>query len=224
MRRGAAAPAGDNQDRVMVFDFDGTLADTFEAGFHILNDMARDFGYRPLDPAELDRARDMNARQLMSHLGIPMSRMPSIAKRGVRELHKVIDKIESFHNIPEVLRELHRRGIKLGILTSNAEDNVRAFLKRHEIELFTFVRCSSRLFGKAREIRSVMRQFHWQPDQLLFVGDETRDIEAAKKAGIAMAAVTWGYNSLQALEALRPEFVIHHPRELPALVGIETRQ
>ena len=52
------------------------------------------------------------------------------------------------------------------------------------------------------------------PGEVLYVGDETRDIEAAKESGLRMAAVTWGYNSAGALAALNPEHLLNSPSEL----------
>jgi phosphoglycolate phosphatase-like HAD superfamily hydrolase len=52
------------------------------------------------------------------------------------------------------------------------------------------------------------------PSEILYVGDETRDIEAAKESGLRMAAVTWGYNSAVALSALNPEHLLQSPLEL----------
>ena len=83
-------------------------------------------------------------------------------------------------------------GFALGIITSNTEVNVQIFLRSHGLELFDFVRCSSKLLGKARMIRSVIRRQHVRAADILFVGDETRDIEAAKKAGIRIAGSDLG--------------------------------
>ena len=121
--------------------------------------------------------------------------------------------------MPEALRELQALGYSLGIITSNTEVNVQIFLRSHGLEFFDFVRCSSKLLGKARMIRSVIRRQHVRAADILFVGDETRDIEAAKKVGIRMAAVTWGYNSRRSLEAMKPDFVFENPGELVAFLA-----
>ena len=125
--------------------------------------------------------------------------------------------------MPEALRELQTLGFSLGIITSNTEVNVQIFLRSHGLELFDFVRCSSKLLGKARMIRSVIRRQHVRAADILFVGDETRDIEASKKVGIRIAAVTWGYNSRRSLEAMKPDFVFESPQELVAMLAQETR-
>jgi phosphoglycolate phosphatase len=208
-------PPPDGPVRVMIFDFDGTIGDTFQQGLEILNRMAPEFGYRQLVGAdEVEKARGMTTRQLMRYLGISNRRLPAIASRGVRELRARIAEVQPIPGVPEALRALHARGMRLGIVTSNSEENVGLFLKNHDLEVFEFVRSSSRLLGKAREIRAAMRGGKFGREDAMFVGDETRDIEACRRAGIRCAAVTWGYNSRASLEAQRPHFVFDSPGQL----------
>ncbi len=204
--------------RVVIFDFDGTLGDTFAAGLEILNQLAAEYKFRPLATGDIDRARDMSTRQLMAFLKISARKLPSISRHGIKRLRSRIHEIQPITDVCATVRELHQRGLRLGIITSNSEENVGIFLKNHDLEVFEFVRSSSRLMGKAREIRQAMKKQGFSAAEALFVGDETRDIEAAKKAGIRVAAVTWGYNSPRALEALGPDFVVTHPSGLIALV------
>jgi phosphoglycolate phosphatase len=164
----------------------------------ILNKLAVEFGFRSLEPKDLERARDMRTRQLMKFLGIPTRKMSRLARRGSEELHARIHSIRPLPGMPEALRELQALGYALGIITSNNEVNVEIFLRSHGLELFNFVRCSSKLLGKARMIRSVIRREHVHAADILFIGDETRDIEAAKKVGIRIAA-SQGLNSRRSL-------------------------
>ena len=219
-RRVPEEPPG--RPKLLIFDFDGTIADTLDAGVTILNKLAVEFGFRPLHPKDLERVRDMRTRQLMKFLGIPARKMSRIARRGSEELYACIHSIQPLPGMPEALRELQTLGFALGIITSNTEVNVQIFLRSHGLDLFDFVRCSSKLLGKARMIRSVIRRQHVRAADILFVGDETRDIEAAKKAGIRIAAVTWGYNSRRSLEAMKPDFVFESPKELVAMLAEDT--
>jgi phosphoglycolate phosphatase len=222
LRRRIAPEEPPGRPKLLIFDFDGTIADTLDAGVTILNKLAVEFGFRPLHPNDLERVRDMRTRQLMKFLGIPTRKMSRIARRGSEELYACIHSIQPLPGMPEALRELQTLGFALGIITSNTEVNVQIFLRGHGLDLFDFVRCSSKLLGKARMIRSVIRRQHVRAADILFVGDETRDIEAAKKAGIRIAAVTWGYNSRRSLEAMKPDFVFESPKELVAMLAQDT--
>jgi HAD superfamily hydrolase (TIGR01549 family) len=221
-QRRHAEPPG--RPKLVIFDFDGTIADTFDAGVMILNKLSAEFRFRPLHAKDLEKARDMRTHQLVKFLGIPARKMSRIARRGSEELHGCIHSIQPLPGMPEALRELQGLGYSLGIITSNTELNVNIFLRRHGLEVFEFVRCSSKLLGKARMIRSVIRRQHVRAAEILFVGDETRDIEACQKVGVRIVAVTWGYNSRRSIVALKPDFIFDDPKELVALLANQTAQ
>lgn len=212
--------------KVVLFDFDGTLADTFADGLQILNDLSGQFGFRRLEGDDIERARDMTTRQVMRFLGVPSRKLPSIAHHGVQRLKERIPNITPFPGIVEMLQCLATDGIRLGIITSNSEENVNLFLKNHQIDCFEFVRSSSRLLGKARVIRQAMKEFHFCAEEALFVGDETRDIEACRRVGLRCTAVTWGYNTSRALAGQSPYRVIQSPSDLREIIrsaGLEAQ-
>jgi phosphoglycolate phosphatase len=218
--RRRVGPAGLFQDRprYVLFDFDGTLADTFSAGLEILNMLAVEFSFRPLGAEEVPHARDLSTLGLMKHLGIPRMKLPQISKRGTEEIGKRIDSIEPLPDTPDLIRKLHSQGFRLGILTSNSEENVRAFLKNHDLEVFDFIKSSSKLLGKSSVLRRLMREFRLKPREIFFIGDELRDIEAAQETGVHIAAVTWGYNSIQALSDAAPDYLFTKPTEISDLL------
>jgi phosphoglycolate phosphatase len=206
------------QTKVLLFDFDGTLADTLKPAHAIFNQLAGEFGFRSMPEAELPEARQMSARQIMKAYGISMKMVPRVAARGLSLLKENMESIQPFPGIMETLFTLKEQGFILGILTSNSEANVRIFLQKHELEIFDFVRSSSRLFGKAREIRQILKKGRWQPEDVIFLGDECRDIEAGHEAGLRVVAVTWGYNAPKALAALKPMALIDAPHSIPGWI------
>ena len=80
--------------KVLVFDFDGTIADTRGVAHSILNDMSGEFGFRPLPDEELEIARNMGTREFIRHLGISNWRIPVIARRGLQLLHERMDLVK----------------------------------------------------------------------------------------------------------------------------------
>jgi phosphoglycolate phosphatase len=154
----------------------------------------------------------------MKHLGIPRMKLPRISKRGTEEIGKRIDSIVPLPEMPELVRKLHAQGFRLGILTSNSEANVNAFLKNHDLEVFDFVKSSSKLLGKASVLRRLMRELQLKPREIFFIGDELRDVEAAQETGVHVAAVTWGYNSTPAQSEAAPDYLFTKPSELSTLL------
>lgn len=217
-RVGAAGPL-QTRPRLILFDFDGTLADTLLLGLEILNRLSVEFGFKPLPPAELGSARDLSTRQLMKRLGIRRIKLPRISKRGTEEMGKQIESIQAFAGIAELLAGLHTQGYRLGVLTSNSEENVARFLAKQRLETFEFIKSSSKLLGKGSVLRRIMREHKIKPREILFIGDELRDIEAAQETGVHMAAATWGYNSRAALESAAPDHIVEAPFQIAELLA-----
>lgn len=205
--------------KVIIFDFDGTLADTFDIGRAILNALADEFDYRKVKPDEVEKVRDMRAPQVLKYLGIRPTKLSKISRRAGEELSLRIEGVKPLRGIASVVRELHERGFRVGILTSNTQENVSIFLRNHDLEIFDFIRCSSKLMGKAREVKAIRKEFKLSRPEILLVGDETRDVEAAHKAGVAIAAIAGGYNSRSALEKSAPHFLLSEPEELLTLLS-----
>ncbi len=204
--------------RVIIFDFDGTIGDTLEIGLEIMNQLAGEFGFRRLEGDDIAKARNMRTVQLLKFLEVPTRKLRKISMRGTAELRGRMREIQPLPGVPEVIRELHTRGYQLGIVTSNTAENVRIFLSHHHLEIFDFIRSSSKLLGKAREIRKALKEIGAARHEVLFIGDETRDIEACQKVKIRIAAVEWGYNSPESLTSLKPQYQFSKPEALLALL------
>ncbi len=217
-RRVGAAGCLSVRPHLILFDFDGTIADTFQCGVEILNLMAPEFGYRPLAEQEIPQARDMRTGELMKFLGIPTTRIAKISRRGKEELSLRMAGVEPLPGMIEIVRRLSSEGFRLGILTSNSEKNVMAFLRKFDLDVFEFIHTSSKLSGKGSIIRKILKELKMKPKEAVLIGDEVRDVEAAQETGIHMAAVAWGYNSLQALSATSPDHLLESPEALASLV------
>jgi phosphoglycolate phosphatase-like HAD superfamily hydrolase len=112
-----------------------------------------------------------------------------------------------------VLTELDARGIKLGILTSNSKKNVNKFLINQKLDMFIFVD-NSGLFGKESKLKKTMKRYGLNSEDILYVGDEIRDIFSTKHVGVDIAAVDWGYNDSESLKKNNPKYLISDPEKL----------
>ncbi|MDD1415907.1 HAD-IA family hydrolase [Dolichospermum sp. ST_con] len=201
--------------KVIIFDFDGTIADTVDALVTIANRLALEFGYVPINSQELILLRNLTAREIIKYSGVSLFKIPFMVKRVKGELKHKIPELKPIDGINAALIELHNQGYHLGIITSNSPENVNEFLKCHNLDyLFNFICSGVTIFGKTTIINNVLRQKQFKPETVIYVGDETRDIESAKKANIKVIAVSWGFNSSEALSKQNPDFLIHHPSEL----------
>ena len=202
------------KDPVLIFDFDGTIADTFHYLLRIGNRLSEEFNFNKIGPDEVNAMKDKNVRETIQHLNIPLLKIPMIVAKAKKELHKEIDSVEPIEDLKEILLQIKALGYKMGILTSNSSKNVMGFLKNNGLDFFDFICTTSKIWSKNWGLKTLMDENGLELSEVIYVGDETRDIKAAKKAGIRSAAVTWGYNSRKALEAQNPAYLIHSPEEL----------
>lgn len=205
--------------KILVFDFDGTIADTFSEFISIGNKLAEKHSFRKITEEDIPRFREYDVIRVLRELKIPLWKLPLIVNDGRSELHKIIDILKPIKGIKKQLQKLHEAGVILGILTSNSEKNVRKFLEKNEMQLFDFIYTGSSLFGKDKVMKSLLKEKGFANEDVFYVGDETRDIEAAKKVKIKMIAVTWGFISRKGLEKCSPDFLIDKPEELLGIVG-----
>jgi phosphoglycolate phosphatase len=193
--------------RLALFDFDGTLADSFPWFATVVNEVADKYGFRRIAPDEFDSLRGKSAREMIAHCGVSTWKLPFIAnymrKRKAQDLHTV----KLFAEAADTLRRLADAGVTVAIVSSNSEQNIRAMLGVETAALITHYECGASMFGKAKRFRAVLRAGKCSAADAICIGDEIRDLDAARAAGIAFGAVTWGYTTGEALRALKPEHV-----------------
>lgn len=206
--------------KTLVFDFDGTIADTLGETRRIFNIIAPDYGIRQVAEHELDGLRHLSLKELLDHLEIPKRRVPALISRGTGMMRGNITELQLIAGMAEVLIEMRRHVRSFGILTSNATANVDLFLTTHGLrDQFDFISSTSKLTGKAKHLKAIRKTFSLKPDEMLYVGDELRDVKASQKAGIPIAAVTWGFNSRESLAALQPDYLFDQPTDFLRLLA-----
>lgn len=196
----------------IIFDFDGTIADSLPVVSELFYAWAK---IEPFTPEQIERLRNTNLKDALREVGIPLWRLPSLMVTARSKFGKRVADVPIFKGIPEVLEKLHSDGHTLYLMSSNGPQNIRRFLKRHKIiQYFSGIHGNTGLFGKAAAMRTIIRKYKLDRSGCISVGDETRDVDAAKKARIKCIAVTWGYNGEQILIAHKPDFMVHKPLEL----------
>jgi phosphoglycolate phosphatase len=202
------------QPTAFIFDFDGTLADSMNHIVPLYNSVADQFGVPRVTPDDIPKLRRMGPREAMAAYGIPLWKLPRIVHAVRTLLRERIDRLEPFGGIGETLAGLKHTGTRCLILSSNSRDNVEAFLQRHRLEFFERLACGSSLFGKGARLRKVLAQASLLAFNVAYVGDEVRDIEAARSVGIQSIAVSWGYADRETLQRAGPDYLIDRPEQL----------
>lgn len=204
------------QYSLIIFDFDGTLADSFGFFVSMLNVLAAEHGFARIDLAQVDTLRGLTPREIIERFNVPMWKVPKVALSFINRMHGHIGEIELFADVPEVLQRLKSRGAQLALVTSNARKNVLPVLGA-SAELFSQLDCGSSMFGKAPRLNKILRNAKVAPAEAIYIGDQPTDLEAARKVGIDFAAVSWGYATASSLQARGADIVLANVLELVRL-------
>lgn len=198
----------------LLFDFDGTIADSITPLFHMLNKMAPEIGVRPVSWEEFDRLRDLTPRQILKELKIPLFKMPRLVRMVLEEYRHIISHLQPCEGILELLSELKQRQISHALLSSNDDQNLAAFLTQYQIDSFTWVEGTEGVLNKSSYLKKQIRKHKLQQYDLYYIGDEIRDIEAARSNKIKSIAVSWGLHSHRHLQKQQPDYLVDKPSEI----------
>lgn len=205
--------------QLAIFDFDGTLADSWPFFMSVFNDIADQHGFRRVDACQAERLRHYGPRDIMRHVGMPAWKLPIASRSFIDRMRGHPGQIPLFDGVEGALRALDRAGMRLALVSSNAEDNVRRTLGPELASLFRHYECGMSIFGKSARIRKVVRQARTPPERALYVGDQTTDADAARRAGVGFGAVSWGYAPIEALRNAGPEREFGAPGDLLSLAA-----
>lgn len=202
--------------RLAVFDFDGTLADSLPWLVTVLDEVADRFGFAKLSPDELDELRGLEPRAILTRLGIPLWKLPAVATH-MRTLAGR-ERMPLFEGIADALRAMDARGVRLAVVSSNAEENVRRALGG-QADSIGWYQCGASMFGKPSKLKKVLAASGCAPGESIYVGDELRDADAADQVGMAFGAVGWGYADLDVLLRRKHAEVFRSPPDIATKIA-----
>lgn len=203
-----------------IFDFDGTIADTLELGLEVYNRIAPEYNFLPAGQAERELFRTMKPQDLLKNYGISKLRLLTLTLRIRKEMGLHVPEMKLFGGMGSALNEIRKSGFRIGILTSNSVENVRAFLEVNQMgHIIDFIYSGRSLFGKEKIMRKMLMREQIEPGRVIYAGDEIRDIEACRAAGIPVIAVSWGLNRRELLASHSPDQIADTPADLPSCVS-----
>ena len=205
--------------KTLIFDFDGTLADSFELVMDIVYELLQ---MPPRSPEEIAHLRRLPLIKAVRELRVPIRKLPVLLTKGRQMMHERMDEVHPFPGVTRALQELKEAGFHMLVTSSNSEQNVRIFLRAHNMEAyFDGVYGGASIISKVGAIKQVLRRNQLNAADCFYIGDEVRDVVAASKAGVDPIAVTWGYQDPQALADHHPYALIKKPAELVTFVKAE---
>ncbi len=202
----------------IIFDFDGTLADSELVFFHVANDVCKKFDLPLFTNEQYQRLAAMPLKDAIKDLGVKWYQIPKYWVEGCVSFMRHISSIRLFDGIVELLNDLEEYGLGLSIISSNSKDNIHRLLQKNDVDHFDSIISVQKLFKKHKFIKSFLKEHHLEPDEVLYVGDEVRDILACKKARIKVIAASWGFDGLSHLAEKNPDYIVDSPYQIKDIV------
>lgn len=204
--------------KYVIFDFDGTLVDSKKAFVSSWNTLAKQYNFKELNFNDLESMKKLSIRERSRLLNFPMYKMPLVIPKFYKLYRASINDVEFFDGIEDMLIKLERKGYEIAIISSNSKENILTFLKRKKLMSIKNVICSGSIFGKDKLINRFLRENNLESTEVIYVGDEQRDIIACKKTGVEIIWVGWGYDSIEVVENMKPDFQVYSPEEILKII------
>ena len=206
--------------KLVIFDFDGTLADSYPFFLGVQNELAKKYNFRQLTEEEL-KAIDGDPLEIVKRAGMPLWKLPFTMVSARRMLSERIDQIPLFEGVLKTMEALSKKGAMLSMITSNSYANVAKKLGADTVSLFRNPQFKTSLFGKGARLKKLISKTRIDPAKVIYIGDEVRDVKSAKSQHVPFGAVSWGYTSLDTLRKYSPEEVFHSMEEIVEIVSQE---
>lgn len=207
--------------KTIIFDFDGVLADTIPYTFEKVLEFLKEEKKIKEKKDVIGQIRSKTYLELLKEWKISWLKIPFMMKRLKEiqeELYDEIQNIKIFPGIKTLINGLEKRDIRLMILSSNLEKNVKKFLSLNNIKIFREIDCGSNVFGKGHALKKFITKYELNREETIYIGDEVRDIEACHKNGIKIICVSWGLNNEKLLKDHGADFIVKYPKEILEII------
>jgi len=203
----------------IIFDFDGVIGNTIEEIKNIVVGLYEEFRHEKAKPEEIQKFIGKGVIQVIKELKVPMVKLPYFERRIRQDLIKRIDKIKIFKGIKKVLGQIKKNGYRLGILSSNSQENLHYIFKKNDIDFFDFIYSGSSFFGKGKVLAKLLKKESLDHKKTIYIGDELRDVQAAKQNKVSVIAVGWGYNKEKLLKEENPDYFAKKPKDILKIIS-----
>ncbi len=215
--------------KLLIFDLDGTLADTIPSIRRAINLTMKHYGYPEKTYEDIRHAIGNGAFKLIERI-IP--RELSADKDRVLETLAYYEKMydttyseadRCYTGMTETLSELRKRGYTIAVLSNKQDAYVKPIVERitekGTVSLAVGQRAGYPTKPDPTVPSLVASELGYSPDMTAFIGDSEVDIETAKNAGMMSVGCAWGYRGREALSACGADFIIDLPNELLDIFG-----
>ena len=207
--------------RLLVFDWDGTLADSTAIIAGAIQQACTDLGLPVPDDTAARYVIGLGLADAMRHVAptLPLSDHPRLSDRYRHHYLARDPEIPLFDGAREMLDELDARGFLLAIATGKSRVGLaRALAQQGLAHRFVASRCADEGFPKPHPdmLLALMDRCGTEPSETLMIGDTTHDLELARNAGASAIAVTYGAHGAGGFAGFAPLATVSSVAELRA--------
>jgi len=204
--------------KALIFDFDGTLADTLSFTLKKIIALAKKYKIKQKEDEIIEKICTETPYQLMKEFKISWFKIPFVLweiHQAQKALYFHINQIRIFPGFKFLLKKLKNKNIKLLIYSSNIKKNIVKFLEKENlVDYFDKVYVGKNLLGKDRDLINILKKEGLKNDEVFYIGDEVRDVLACQKAGIKIIGVAWGLAGEKGLKKVKVDYLVKRPKEI----------
>lgn len=200
----------------IIFDFDGTITEDFDLFVECYNKVAKKLKIEALTPQKVEELKDYHIKEVLAQFK-PKWKLPFLVFFLKRMILKRVKEVPPNKGMADIIFTLKRK-YNIGILSSNNRKVINKFLVLYHLNVFDFVVSERNIFGKAKALKKLLKKNNLKPEEVIYIGDEVKDIDACKKLGVKIISVTWGFNSKKVLSAQNSEFLVTKPEQILKLI------
>lgn len=204
--------------KVLIFDFDGVLADTLDDMLGFAAEVCSELGH-PCKPTkgDLDAVERMEFDHFGRQLELPEEIIKDFVDRNLELFTSRQQPPRIFDGIYDVVAQLSAT-CKIGIVTGNTSEVVWGFLDYYGLtEYVDIVLGADDSGSRSEKILKAADSIGEPGGEIYMVGDAVSDIRAARRVSVKSVAVTWGHQSREKLEEAQPDYLVHSPEGLVQL-------
>ena len=205
--------------KVILFDFDGVLVDAGSLVWEAYNGLKGSHPTRRFaKKSHLLSETKRTVIKTLRHIGVPLYRLPAALLAVRRRLGKRY-RPELSKGVAPVVRRLSRQ-YTLAVVSTNQCSTIRDVLRMHGMEqFFTGIFCTNYRGSKVQALKRACRRLNTDCSDALFITDTTYDVEDARKAGIPVYGVAWGFHSKDKLLKAGARRIFKTPQEIMRFIN-----
>jgi phosphoglycolate phosphatase len=203
--------------KLIIFDFDGTIANTEDASYQVYQLMTEQYGVTQMSKEELLTIKKMPLKQRIKAQGIPYYMLPKLLSESQSKLSQFMNEAKPFEGIANAIKKLKTEK-KLIIVSSNHKKIIKKFLEKEKLDVFIKVFGGAALFGKSATIIKALKKMNIDPKNAIYIGDEVRDVQACKEINLDIISVSWGYDDISLLQQEDSKLIANNVNEMMDLI------